>query len=978
MKFLIVGSNSDLAKNAIPYLYSKGHSLITTSRSKNNGDFNDNNHYVGEIFDLVILKEIPQHCVVLPCIGKVGINFHQTQYLDVLKTNFVYIAYIANCSRKSQARIILPSTQRTTLLDEDSKICKFTNAIARDIFLAESIEMLCDEKTALNISNYLLKTYDEFQFYNIYDISKYLAEIYIRKGNKNALIMRIGNLYGCNFSRRGVFSRVAETMMVKKLDSEKTHIEQQRELFPIHINDFNSLLEKYATETKSSNQARIVNVFPQKSISVSDLITDISKILIPINHISLNIAVNEKIYQQAQQIKIGEDVKLDHSVHYDYLRNICNFNDLIFHDKSIWLEGLCLFDIGGTNIKSGFYDQDTGEICYIKKIRTPNIFGVGMDKEKVVKSLLDIITNYIHEIKKSKSKNITVLISFAGTVNKVGQVLRSADIFGQSTNIDIQKMVKEESGCECHLINDIVAMSWSYFLDDTYLHHDLIGILTWSTGIGIKLFNPKNAKTNDTTILSIGHIQSTEKPNNSVCTCGEKGHIASYYSGKMLMKTLKIEYLKNISYFNQSPIKSYLIKKMEDLIDIKKELMSDENIEVLNIVGLKNEFDTISAKKLPEIFSVLLIDFEIFIKALNENDTIATKIFNSAINNIFMVVEPLIELGVTKIIMTGGVSTALSNQIKLYASKKKFINYTDGKMIDDFIDVVDKNGLDALYGLINYYKYNKKNVNKNEISTYFLYKSMFLGISSLNDRLGEKISEQRINTICDIFFNGYVLNTHQTKTKFIYHSLCVAEYIIDNCSGADSNLIISALLHDILEHSNITESQLNFYFNCDIVSIVKLCSQNLFLKQIKESDFLKNSFNFDIILAMTREFDETLNDKELINICLKIEHYNRLLCSENKAAILIKIIDNYLNYSIDRFTVNKKSRNKLEIMLFYQFFLQSKTLCHNLTNLCCLLEQKLDFILQYKFPGYKELCNKMLPIENFKKYNEKFIIFNEF
>lgn len=78
------------------------------------------------------------------------------------------------------------------------------------------------------------------------------------------------------------------------------------------------------------------------------------------------------------------------------------------------------------------------------------------------------------------------------------------------------------------------------------------------------------------------------------------------------------------------------------------------------------------------------------------------------------------------------------------------------------------------------------------------------------------------------------------KTPYIFHCIEVMRFLQKDCGIDDDNILAAALLHDILEDTDITPNELNEFFPAEITNVVNeltfypdSCSKQYYLESFK-------------------------------------------------------------------------------------------------------------------------------------------------
>lgn len=296
MKVVIAGSNSALGSQLAYFLQKRQYALLSHSRKPQQTPLNCP-HIQSEVLEFDYPTFLNRGDVIIPYIGKVGINFSKYEQAEVLLVNFAYVAYISHVGRAAGARVILPSTQRCSLVEHDHKLLQAGHFLLNQIGTLFRSGVSPDKKTLLNICTASLTQLSVLSSYNIYDISKLFSELAVEMfGMPGSGAIRIGNLFGYGVSR-GVFSRVMGSAFPEE-DTPNSQPELQREICPVDAN-FVSLMFQEAIDSNtyfSGDTQR--DCFPSQSISVAELIDTIQAYALPKQRLFTRIEVNNQIFQR--------------------------------------------------------------------------------------------------------------------------------------------------------------------------------------------------------------------------------------------------------------------------------------------------------------------------------------------------------------------------------------------------------------------------------------------------------------------------------------------------------------------------------------------------------------------------------------------------------------------------------------------------------------------------------------------------------
>lgn len=111
------------------------------------------------------------------------------------------------------------------------------------------------------------------------------------------------------------------------------------------------------------------------------------------------------------------------------------------------------------------------------------------------------------------------------------------------------------------------------------------------------------------------------------------------------------------------------------------------------------------------------------------------------------------------------------------------------------------------------------------------YNTTFLSYEELEARLSVHADPLDVTRVMDAYEMGRAVHEHQLRndgTPFYYHATRVAKILMDELGLFDADLLIAALLQDVLEDSKtITRSVLEFNFGSYVAYLVDTLTKNL-------------------------------------------------------------------------------------------------------------------------------------------------------
>jgi len=106
--------------------------------------------------------------------------------------------------------------------------------------------------------------------------------------------------------------------------------------------------------------------------------------------------------------------------------------------------------------------------------------------------------------------------------------------------------------------------------------------------------------------------------------------------------------------------------------------------------------------------------------------------------------------------------------------------------------------------------------------SYLLSKNDFI------HRFGKELKEPEIDLLCRAYVIGEALHRGQTRdegTPYFNHPIRVARILFEEIQVRESTILCAALLHDVVEDSQITVADLCAMFNSEIADAVRLLTK---------------------------------------------------------------------------------------------------------------------------------------------------------
>lgn len=113
-----------------------------------------------------------------------------------------------------------------------------------------------------------------------------------------------------------------------------------------------------------------------------------------------------------------------------------------------------------------------------------------------------------------------------------------------------------------------------------------------------------------------------------------------------------------------------------------------------------------------------------------------------------------------------------------------------------------------------------------------------LNFEYLIERVRPKLDEEQIAQVCRAYEVAQAAHTGQTRdegTPYISHPIRVAVSLVDELDLYSPTLICSALLHDVIEDSDVTREDIGQMFGEEIAQVVWLLTK---LEEVRLSEYL--------------------------------------------------------------------------------------------------------------------------------------------
>lgn len=605
-----------------------------------------------------------------------------------------------------------------------------------------------------------------------------------------------------------------------------------------------------------------------------------------------------------------------------------------------------VFDVGGTNLRCGVY-LSNGTLVFEARIPTPSIKSMpNASLKEIQQALIDGIKEYVERAKKAFPNEPLdqVIISFAGTLDR-GIVLKSASLWGETSNVPLQKMLNDNiPNMQFTLINDVIAAAWRYGTDPYYSQLSNMCIFTLSTGIGAAYFDI-GQQNQDKDVISIGHKKKFFDEHSLQCDCGIHGHLEPYVSGRgSLHQAIRAAVDAAISndrkLFRDSPLFKSAQQKLATLSPEDREAILDDvyvkhileerhiDEQTLNSVkeylrGNLNDGWEQDQELIETLACAIAIDNRLLVASINANDSFVEPLFQEIVKYLGEEMYEIAATNTDKIILMGGFARAIKDRFEKAMVQACLDKGIPKERVVTLFSWAENDDNDGILGAAYYGDQPRR-----------LW-SLFNRIVADEAKLLTGSNQELYKPLHKAFTYAYNFHTnHPISPKFkfrsdepnryfVWHPVELAGEVVKKLSSTDTELITAAFLHDSLEYTQMTAELLEAEFGPKVVNIARDLSQqaNLLTMSIEElekygydTDFIAQCLGYDLRIPFKPD-----QVKAIANIATKIEHYTRLLDNPlDSRSQLLKILDNINNYSsVDRLPIDQvKPRNAVELLLF--------------------------------------------------------------
>jgi (p)ppGpp synthase/HD superfamily hydrolase len=171
-----------------------------------------------------------------------------------------------------------------------------------------------------------------------------------------------------------------------------------------------------------------------------------------------------------------------------------------------------------------------------------------------------------------------------------------------------------------------------------------------------------------------------------------------------------------------------------------------------------------------------------------------------------------------------------------------------------------------------------------------LYNATFLSYEELDARLCSYGLQLMAPRILDAYTMAKAVHEHQTRndgTPYFYHSSRVAKILLDELKIYDTDIVVAALLHDVLEDSKeITRDILEYNFGGYVAYIVETLTKDLKRAELEPDE---------VDIAHVAQLQSASEDCMVIKLTSRLDNFRCLSFNLKKNPLT------YINSTFDRY-----------------------------------------------------------------------------
>lgn len=184
-------------------------------------------------------------------------------------------------------------------------------------------------------------------------------------------------------------------------------------------------------------------------------------------------------------------------------------------------------DLGGTNIKAGLVDVDTGKVLLSKSIPTQARKG----PDEVLQRMAELISALLDESSMDHKTIGGLGISAPGIINlETNTTIFMPNLYTEWRDVPVGEIMKSHLGLDIAMLNDVRAITYGEWAFGAGQGVDSMACFAVGTGVGGGLVvNNQLVLGFDGTAGELGH--QTVDPNGPLCGCGNYGCVEVFASG---------------------------------------------------------------------------------------------------------------------------------------------------------------------------------------------------------------------------------------------------------------------------------------------------------------------------------------------------------------------------------------------------------------------------------------------------------------
>lgn len=214
-----------------------------------------------------------------------------------------------------------------------------------------------------------------------------------------------------------------------------------------------------------------------------------------------------------------------------------------------------VFDVGGTTLRAGLYRPGRGLARgSVHREPTPSrLTHPGLSVDALQALLCDRLRSLTDRWPEARWVSAAV----AGPTSPSGVVHRAPSLWGDSRrSLDLQRRLARP-GRPARVVNDVTAAAAHFAAQPAYRRYPRLGVLTVSTGLGLKVVDTRTGEAflnGDGYGGEIGHLPWESTEAEDPCTCGRRGHVNAAGSGRGAERSARNAARRDVPGFRASSL----------------------------------------------------------------------------------------------------------------------------------------------------------------------------------------------------------------------------------------------------------------------------------------------------------------------------------------------------------------------------------------------------------------------------------------